>query len=71
MWDSISTSMCNNCNLFPLISRVASLNETVPIHITSLRCSGFESSLVSCPHEVADNGTCQHDQDIYLYCSEY
>ena len=43
--------------------------EDAPVHITSLKCSGFETNLLTCPHEVADNGTCQHDHDIYLSCS--
>ena len=56
--------MCTN----PFL-RVSMLS--VPIHLTSIRCHGFESNLLSCPHEVDDNGACQHNHDVYLHCSEY
>ena len=43
-----------------------SYRETVPVHMSDVQCSGTESRLIECNHNVGGSGS-----DTSLYCNYY
>ena len=41
---------------------------SVPIYLTNVRCIGGESSLLDCPSEVAEEGSCRRSEDAGVRC---
>ncbi len=42
--------------------------ETVPIHLDNVECSGNERGIVDCVHNVIGSEDCQHTEDTGIIC---
>ena len=43
---------------------------TGPIWLSSLKCTGDETSLVQCTHNGWGSDMCEHDEDVYIECEQ-
>ena len=43
-------------------------SDNADILLTNVRCSGMESQLTDCPHDMGNRITCDHNEDVRIVC---